>query len=303
VNILMISAEMAPFAKVGGLGDVVDALSHQLARRGHDVRVVLPLYGHLDRKGEKISPVKGISPLTVRVGQTVYDVQVFRRGSARAAVQVYLVACEALFGRAGIYTDADGVGFEDALVRSVVQGQVALQLPRLLAWSLDVIHAHDAAAIPGLLYRKQWYIGKALPGPANTVLTIHNLAHQEIHETVAHLTLDLPASMATYPGLLEFHGQVNLLKAGILSADVVNTVSPNYALETRTTREFGCDLESVLDARGEDYSGVLNGADYGVWNPAKDGALAKKYSPQKMAGKSACRSALLAEMEIGRAHV
>lgn len=298
MNILMISAEMAPFAKVGGLGDVVAALSQTLSASGHDVRVVLPLYGDLDRKKEKISLIKGISPLSVRVDQTIHDVHVHRRSAARARVKVYLVECDALFGRPGIYTDAEGQGFDDALARAVLLGQVALQLPRLLAWPVDVVHAHDASAVPALLYRHQWYRDQELPGVAATVLTIHNLAHQEIYDSGAHCTLGLPASMASYPGLLEFHGQINLLKSGILKADVVNTVSPHYAEETRTTREFGGDLAGVLDARGEDYTGVLNGADYAVWNPAKDLALVKKYSPSSLQGKDECRRALLAELGL-----
>lgn len=303
MNILMISAEMAPFAKVGGLGDVVDALSHTLAARGHDVRVVLPLYSDLDRKKEKISPIKGISTLSVRIDQAVHPVRIYRRGSARAGVKVYLVESAALFDRDGIYTDSAGDGFDDALERAALHAQVALQLPGLLDWPVDVIHCHDAAAVPGLLYRSQWYRDQELPGQARTVLTIHNLAHQEIHDRAAHLILGLPASLASYPGLLEFHGQVNLLKSGILNADVVNTVSPHYATETRTSREFGCDLEGVLDARGEDYCGILNGADYNVWNPAKDSALAKKYSPANLQGKSVCRQALLAELGLSAAKI
>ncbi len=298
MNILMISAEMAPFAKVGGLGDVVDALSRALAARKHDVRVVLPLYGHLDRKREKIAPIKTLPPLTVRVGQQAHDIRFYRRGSARAAVKVYLVECDALFGKPGIYVDGKGEGFGDALARASLHGQAALLLPRLLDWPVDVIHAHDAEAVPGLLYRRHWYADREVPGPAGTVLTIHNLAHQEVHPPVAVETLGLPATMAVYPGLLEFEGQVNLLKAGILGADLVNTVSPNYAEETRTTRTFGCGLEQMLASRGSRYSGILNGADYGTWDPARDKALPATYSPADLAGKARCRTELCRELKL-----
>lgn len=298
MNILMISAEMAPFAKVGGLGDVVDALARALAARKHDVRVLLPLFGHLDRKKEKITRIKNLPPMTIRVGQQAHDIQFYRRGSASARVKVYLVECEALFGRDGIYTDAKGEGFSDSLARASLHGQAALMLPRLLDWPVDVIHAHDAEAVPGLLYRRQWYADRDLPGSAGTVLTIHNLAHQEVHAAGAVETLGLPATMAAYPGVLEFGGQLNLLKAGILAADLVNTVSPNYAEESRTTRTFGCGLEEMLASRGEDYLGILNGADYGTWDPARDTALPATYSPARMQGKAECRTRLLRELKL-----
>jgi starch synthase len=298
MNILMISAEMAPFAKVGGLGDVVDALARALADRRHDVRVVLPLYGHLDRNREKIVPIRSLPPLAVRVGQQMYGVRLYRRGSARAAVKVYLIECEELFGQAGIYTDAEGAVLGQGLARAALHGQVAVMLPRLLDWPVDVLHVHDAEAVPGLLYRRQWYAGQGLPGSAGTVLTIHNLAHQEVHPPGGTETLGLPGSLAVYPGLLEFHGQVNLLKAGILAADQVNTVSPGYARETRTLPGFGCGLEEMLASRGEDYSGILNGADYGTWDPARDRHLPAPYTPSDLSGKAVCRSKLCKELML-----
>ena len=294
----MVSAEMAPFAKVGGLADVTDALSRALVRRGHDVRVVLPLYGQLDREREKIRPLKKLSPLSVRVGQRVYEARIHVRGSASAAVKIYLVSCDGLYGRQGIYTDAKGIGFADSIARAALHGQVALQLPRLLDWPVDIVHAHDAEAASALLYRRHWYAGQALPGPAGTLLTIHNLAHQEIHGAEAIETLGLPRAMASYPGLLEFHGDVNLLKGGILSADRVNTVSPTYAAETRQDAVIGCGLEGVLLSRGTHYSGLLNGADYETWDPRRDAHLPARYGPDDLAGKARCRDALLAELKL-----
>lgn len=298
MNILMISAELAPLAKVGGLGDVVDALSRSLAARKHDVRVVLPLYGHLDPAAANIQTIKSLPPLAVRVGQQMHDIRFCRYGSARAAVKVYLVECPSLFGRQGIYTDAAGQGFADSLARASLHAQAALMLPRLLSWPVDVIHAHDAEAVPGLLYRRHWYQNREVPGPAGTVLTIHNLAHQEVHPAGAVETLGLPGSLTAYPGLLEFQGQLNLLKGGILGADMVNTVSPNYARETSTTATFGCGLAEMLASRGEDYVGILNGADYGTWNPARDRHLPAAYTRANLAGKDTCRAALLQELAL-----
>ncbi len=298
MNILMVSAEMAPFAKVGGLADVAAALSRSLAARGHDVRVVLPLYGNLDREKENIRPLKKLPPLALRVGQEIHDVRIHVRGSTSSAVKIYLVECPTLFEKNGIYTYSDGVGFEDSLARSSLHAQAALLLPRLLDWPVDVVHAHDASSVPAILYRKNWYAGRRLPGPAGTLLTIHNLAHQETHPADAASTLGLPRSLASYPGLLEFHGQVNLMKAGILGADLVNTVSPNYALETTGSQEYGCGLKDILTSRGDDYSGILNGGDYETWDPTCDKALAATYGADKLQGKAQCRTALLNELKI-----
>ena len=298
MNILMVSAEMAPFAKVGGLADVVSSLAAAMADRKHDVRVVMPLFGHLDRKRENINPVKKLPPLAVRVGQEMHDIRFHMLGSPRAKVKIYLVDCPSLFGREGVYLDDQGQVFPDALARAALHGQAALMLPGLLEWPVDVIHAHDAEAVPALLYRRHWYAGRGVPGPAGSLLTIHNLAHQEVHPVEAVDTLGLPRSMASYPGLLEFHGKVNLLKAGILAADRVNTVSPTYAVETTEDPVYGCGLEGILSARGNSYSGILNGTDYTTWDPLRDAALPAPYGPSDLSGKATCRSELMKELGL-----
>jgi len=298
VNILMVSAEMAPFVKVGGLADVVAALSAAMASRKHDVRVVMPLYGHLDRAKEKIRPLAKLPPLALRVGQDMHDIRFHMRGSPRAGVKIYLVECPSLYDQKGVYADEHGKVFPDALARAALHGQAALILARLLEWPVDVIHAHDAEAAPAILFRRHWYAGRELPGPAGSLLTIHNLAHQAIHPVAGVDTVGLPRSMATYPGLLEFHGKLNLMKAGILAADRVNTVSPTYARETTEDPVFGCGLEGVLAGRGDAFSGILNGADYGSWDPRKDQALPAAFGPADLSGKQECRRALLKEMGL-----
>ena len=303
LRILMVSAEMAPVAKVGGLADAVAALARALADRGHDVRVVLPLYGHLDAVRHRIRILRKLPPLSVRVGQRMVDIRFHLQGAAGGAVKVYLVECPELFGRPGIYADESGLGFSDALARASLHAQAALLLPRLLIWPADIVHAHDAHAVPALLYRAHWY-----PGPqgaaaigssaAGTVLTIHNLAHQEIHPPQGVETLGLPPALCAYPGPLEFHGNLNLMKAGILTASRVNTVSPTYARETTTDPEFGCGLEGILAGRGDAYCGILNGADYRTWDPSRDRHLVRTFDPDDLDGKTVCREALCRELGL-----
>ncbi len=209
-----------------------------------------------------------------------------------------MVECNALFGRPGIYTDSEGIGFVDSLERASLHSQAALMLPRLLDWPVDVIHCHDAEAAPALLYRRHWYAGRSVPGVGGSLLTIHNLAHQEINPQAGVHTLGLPEAMVKDPGVLEFHGQLNLLKAGILSADLVNTVSPTYALETTGNEIFGCGLEGVLLSRKKDYSGILNGADYDTWKTRNNKALPAAYDADDLTGKTKCRELLIKELGL-----
>ncbi len=297
LHVLMVTAEFAPWAKVGGLGDVTAALATELSGRGHQVKVVVPLYGHLDRKILGIRPLKKLPPLSLRIGQQMHDVRYHVLGRGTGRLQVILVECEALFGRSGIYNAAPNEVHLDAVERASLHAQAALLLPRLLDWPVDIIHAHDAHAAVAPLYRDLWY-GRSLPGVAATVLTIHNLAHQEIHPAAMVETLGLPAGQAVYPGLLEFHGQINLMKAGILASDRVNTVSPTYARETVGDPDLGCGLQDVLAGRGKNFTGILNGADYKVWDPARDPALPVSYDVADLKGKDACRRALMAELGL-----
>ena len=297
MRILMITAELAPLVKVGGLADVAGALARELGRRGHEVRAVLPLYGGLDREALDIRPVRKLPPLAVRVGGRMHDIRWHAAGGGRGAVRSYFVEA-ARVARPGVSTDAQGRGHADSLARAALHCQAALLLPRLLAWPADIVHAHDAQAAPALVLRRELWGERPLPGPAAGVLTIHNLAHQEIHDPAGVAELGLPPSLAAYPGLLEFHGRLNLMKGGILAADRLNTVSPTYARETTASAEFGRGLESILASRGDRYGGILNGGEYETWDPRRDRLLPATYGPDDLGGKAACRAALGRELGI-----
>jgi len=291
MRILMISAELAPLAKVGGLADAVAGLGRALGARGHDVRIVLPRYGRPECQVSAVRPLRKLPPLAIRVGTSMHDVRYHVHGRARGGVRIYLVEAD-LFADAVIYDE------KRSLTRSALHTQAALLLPRLLEWPVDIVHAHDAAAVPALLGRNQWWARRGLPGPAATVLTIHNLAHQEIHPPIGAAELGLPPGMATYPGLLEFHGSLNLLKAGILAADRLNTVSPGYARETTTDPDLGCGLMEILAERGPDFDGILNGGDYDTWDPSRDSYLPANFSAADPAGKLVCRRELARELGL-----
>ncbi len=298
VRILMVSAEFSPWAKVGGLADVTTSLSATVAARGHDVRVVLPLYGHLDRVAESIRPIKKYAPVSVRVGQHVYTGRIHLKGSSGAPVKIYMTESNELFGRDGIYSGADEVPFVDALARASFHTQLALNLPAMLDWPVDIVHCHDAQASLAAVYRQRWYGGRSLPGPGRTLLTIHNLAHQEVYPAEDIDFLGLPRELTEFPEDFEFHGQMNLLKAGILAADLVNTVSPTYSREVVSDPELGCGLGGVLKQRRADFSGILNGADYDVWDPRRDPLLPVRFGYEQPAGKQECRAALCRQLGL-----
>lgn len=293
MNILMVSAEFAPVAKVGGLADAVAGLAGALAARGHEVRVVLPHYGPAGG-ASGFRAVAGPS-LAVKVGQRFHGVRLLETARAGRGPRVFLLEAPSLFA-GGVYVHGDDGA--RTLDRASLLAQAALLLPGRLGWPVDIVHAHDAQAALAPVFRRHWFDSGTLPGPAGTVLTIHNLAHQEIHPAAAGAGLGLAPEALRFPGLLEFHGQANLMKGGILAADRVNTVSPTYAAETLAGGAFGCGLEGVLAQRGAAYGGILNGADYRAWNPRADKALPAPFSAAAPAGRQACREALRRELGL-----
>jgi starch synthase len=281
----MVTSEVVPFAKAGGLGDMVSALASELAAGGHDVRIVLPRYysvdiGRLHRIG---------GPLGVPLGLEEEWCAVYTSRLPKGGVPVYFLDHQELYGRDGIYGNRAEPEFRDNLRRFALLSRGAFQLCYALDWFPDVLHVHDwpAAVAPVCLYRREHDGPFAATG---SVLTIHNLGHQGVfpREEFAHLPLKPEAfSSAGFASA----GGVNLLQAGIRNADILTTVSPTYASEIQTP-EFGCGLDSLLRHRSPDLFGVLNGMDYETWNPETDLHIPVNYSHRNLAGKAACKAAL-----------
>jgi len=298
MRILVVTAEFAPLAKVGGLGDMVAALSTALAARGHDLRVVLPLYGGPAGQAQAVRPVPDCPRFRVPVGRKAHLMRLFETVAGPGGVRCYLPENEALFGRPGVYHGPDGEVFPDSLARAVCHARSALVVPELLRWQPQVIHCHDAWSALTLVYHRHRAEVPGEPPPARPLLPIHNLAHQEVHPHEQMALLGLPAAMGVYPGILEFHGRLNLLKAGILSADLINTVSPTYAREVVSGPELGYGLDGVLRQRAAAFSGLLNGADLTAWDPARDPHLPASYDASDLSGKQRCRKGLIAELGL-----
>jgi starch synthase len=292
VRILQISSEAYPWAKTGGLADVVGALSTHLAERGHEVTVVLPLYREIREAGFAAGPpVLRLGPrrLGVRARATV------RRLEVDSPVQVLVVDAPALYDREGLY----GTGVTDhpdnllrfsAFVRAALCA--AGESPP------EVLHAHDwqAALAPVLLRAGAPPAGVLAAAGVASVLTLHNLAYQGRFPAESWPDTGLPAGWLR-PDRLELFGGINLLKGGILAADRVTTVSPRYAREI-TTPEFGFGLEGLIAGLASPVEGILNGIDVSAWDPRHDPHLPAPFGPDDLSGKAEAKAAVQSEMGL-----
>lgn len=283
MKILFASAEAYPLAKVGGLGDVAGSLPKALTALGHDVRLVLPRYG-------MIKEVKDdLGSFSVPIGGGRLEARL--KTSAIDGVRVYLIDHPPLFDRPKVYE------YDDDGKRFAFFGKAVLDLLPTADWWPDVVHANDwHAALSGAFLRTT-HAGDERFRRIRSVLTIHNLQHQGLFGRDLFDWTGLPRD-AWNPEGVEFYGQLNFLKAGIVYADRVNTVSPTYANEIQTP-EYGERLDGLLRSRAAKLSGILNGIDYGVWNPAKDPFIAQKYAKATVERKAKNKAAL--QKEVGLA--
>jgi len=283
LRIAHLASEVVPFSKTGGLADVAGALPVAQAALGHHAIVIAPAHRTALAAlppGAKAGEVEALG-----LKAAVY-LHTYRK------VEVVLLDCPLLYVRPAIYSLPDG-DFPDNAVRFAFFARAALLALRSLGGA-DIVHAHDwQAALAPLLLVEDEELREVTPTP-KTVLTIHNLAYQGVFPPWTMEACGLPWRLF-HTDCLEFYGQVNFLKGGLASADAVTTVSPTYAREILTP-EFGCRLEGVLEARKAALSGIVNGLDPEVWDPANDPHLPEAYSVDSVVeGKAAAREALAGE--------
>ncbi|MCG3199910.1 MAG: Glycogen synthase [bacterium] len=287
LKILMVASEVTPFAKTGGLADVVGALPKRLHEFGHDVRIVMPLYSSIHRDTFK----KHAAPLGVPIGWGEMWGAVWEGTLPKSDVPIYFLENESLYGRPGVYGEK-GRSYDDNLARFTFLSRGALQLAKYLHWHPDVFHVHDwmTAVIP--LYLNTWERETEL-GASASVLTLHNLAHQGSFPKEQLPTLQLDWNHFTYLEL-ERYDHINLLKGGIYHSTLIATVSPTYAEEIQTP-EFGEGLHEVIRSRADSLRGILNGIDETVWNPETDPNIPAHFSAKKLTGKKTCKKELQKE--------
>jgi starch synthase len=297
VRIVIAAAEVAPFARVGGLSDVAGALSKEMAARGHDVFVFLPKYASIDERKYGLEPIAKAGTFDVLMGERVERCRLFRGGMPGAdAVNVVFVEHEGYFGREGIYIDpATGHGYVDEVERYGFFSHAVLLGTKALGVEPDCIHLNDHHTALVLAYLAERYADDPGLSRAGTVFSIHNLGYQGQFEPKLLPRLGFPESLAEPGSPFEFHGLVNNLKIGIELSDYVNTVSERYAEEISSLPEYGLGLEGVLADRRRDgrLVGILNGVDYSVWDPSVDDLIPARYGRGDLAGKHTCKMALL----------
>ncbi|HXS77914.1 MAG TPA: glycogen synthase GlgA [Terracidiphilus sp.] len=287
MHIVFAASEAVPFAKTGGLADVVGSLPREIAKRGHNVSVYMPLYSavrpHLER--ELKFAVRSLTipfPHGNRFASIV-------DGGLHDDVQFYFVDCPEFFDRQGLYGN-NGDSYPDNAERFGLFCRAVIEASKILGVP-DVFNAHDwqAALIPVLL--RTVYSADPLLRNVASVLTIHNAGYQGWFPPATTGELLLPWDLFTYDKL-EHYNTFNFLKGGVVYADLLTTVSPKYAQELQTA-EFANGLEGALRQRSADLRGILNGVDYTEWDPATDGNLAAHYNPLDLTGKRDCRKDLL----------
>lgn len=288
-RVLMVASEGAPFAKTGGLADVIGALPVALAAEGWQTAVVMPRYGAAPLDGAR----RVFEPLWIWLGPTSgFPVSVWLV-EARG-VSWFFIDYPPLYDRPGLY-GADGDDYPDNHVRFAVLSRAALGVFRHL-FAADVIHCHDwqAGLVPVYL-RTRFALDPAFLS-ARTLFTVHNLGYPGLFPRAALPEMGLDGTVF-HPGGVEFFGKVSLIKGGLAFADALNTVSPTYAREIQTP-EFGFGLEGLLRTRAAVLHGILNGADYSEWNPETDPLIPANYSAADVSGKERCKRELLAEFGL-----
>ncbi|HEX4999380.1 MAG TPA: glycogen synthase GlgA [Terriglobia bacterium] len=295
LKIVMIAAEAVPFAKAGGLADVVGALPIELERLGAGVSVVMPRYGSIDLGRYGFAPYDPFPRGETVVGPDRVPFDVHCGTIPRSNVRAFLIGNDTYFGRAGIYVDPDtGVDYPDQVDRWIFFQRAAVEFLRAALPGVNIVHCHDhqTGLVPAYVQRDGGL------RQAGSVFTIHNMGYQGLFSRDTLLRAGF-AGHDFYPGSpFEFFGSVNFMKAGIALADLITTVSETYAREISHSREFGYGLEGVVAARGADVMGILNGIDTEEWNPATDPLIAAHYSASDLAGKRENKRLLLEEFRF-----
>ena len=295
MNIVYMSPEVTPFAKTGGLADVAGSLPGFIAELGHTVTVILPFYRRARQCGQEIADTG--KTVSVPIMDRIVTGRVFESGLERSEVRVLLIGNDDYYDREELYVEPETrADYRDNCERFVFFSRAALEAAGALGIEPDVIHCNDwqTGLVPA--YVKTLYAKGRAASRARTLFTVHNLGYQGLFWHWDMKLTGLDWELFNWRQL-EFYGKLSFLKGGLVFADVLNTVSRRYAEEIQT-EEFGCGLEGVLTKRSDDLYGIVNGVDYGVWDPELDDLIPARYSANDLSGKAACKRALLASQNL-----
>jgi len=290
LKVLFLSSEVMPFAKTGGLADVAGALPSALKRSGVDVRLVMPFYRVIREGAYKTLII--LKDIEIPFGEKTLSANIFETSLAED-IPVYLVEREDMFDRPNLYGNSRG-DYYDNLERFSFFSHAALKISLAIGFSPDIVHCHDwqTGLVPALL-NGPYKTSNGLSS-ASSVFTIHNMGYQGIFNSEKLAMTGLSGPQHFHPEGLEYWGNISLLKSGIVYSDVITTVSPTYAVEI-LNHEYGLGMEGILLSRQKAMYGILNGADYNEWDPAKDPHISGPYSRNAFSGKIKCKKDLLIE--------
>jgi len=292
MKIAFASSEVVPFAKTGGLADVAGALPKELAKLGNEVKVFMPKYYSINEHEYGHQYDSLIGELKVSVGGYEHSVHVFYGKLPNSDVDIYFVHYPKFFHRKKIYTED-----WDEDERFILFSKTVIQIMQKLGWAPDVVHVNDwqTGLLPVLL--KEQYGWDNLFKKTKTIFTIHNIGYQGRFSLEAYRRAELPGYLFENNGILAHEGDANFLKAGIIYADIVTTVSETYAKELLTF-EMSAGMDSYLWKRYNDFYGIVNGVDYKIWNPEIDERLLFHYTVEDLTGKLKNKKVLLNKFEI-----
>jgi starch synthase len=279
LKLCMVTSEMAPFAKTGGLADVTGALLRRLTASGHDVRAFMPLFAPIRDLRASLKAVPHVGTIEIAIGVSRYRCSLLTARMPACGAQVYFVDCPEMYARRSIYTLDP-----DEHRRFLLLSRAAIESCQRMGFAPHIFHCHDwhAACLP--LQLKTQYRWDRLFALSKCVLTIHNIGYQGIFPSAAVADLSLGSDLSALDPVDLARGEINSLKIGVKHADAITTVSPTYAREICTS-ELGMGLQAALSARGDDVVGILNGVDYDEWDPRIDPYLSVHFWQDDLRGK------------------
>lgn len=289
MKVVFVASETVPYSKTGGLADVVGALPKALAALGHEVEVFVPRY----RITKPAPAVSTFGSLTVPLSSG-FKFASIQKAEANG-IPAYLMDCPELFDRDGLYM-VNGKDYPDNATRFAAFSMAALEFLKRSSKPPEILHCHDWQSALAPVYLRSLYGDDPFFRNTAVLFTIHNIGYQGLFPPDVMAEISLDKSLFKIEGL-EYYGKVNLLKGGIVFSDSITTVSQKYAQEIQTP-EFGYGLEGVLKSRSDHLEGILNGVDYGDWDPATDKLIPANYTPSDLSGKKTCKKALLEKMGV-----
>jgi starch synthase len=286
LKILFAASEVTPFAKTGGLADVVGSLPAALAQLGHQVVIVMPYYRSVKEGSFNLKQHDKFLSIPFKGQQLNVSVHT---ATSKRNTQVYFIQRDEFFDRSGLYGTPSGDYFDNP-ERFIFFSRGVLELTKLIGFQPDIIHCHDWQTSLVPVYTKSLYKNDPVFKRARSVFTIHNLAYQGVFPKEMMTTSELPLELFAMSGL-EYYGKMNFMKGGIVFSDVITTVSEKYAQEIQTP-DYGYGLDGVLRDKRARIHGILNGVDYAAWNPKTDPHIAANFDSRDLSGKKTCKGDL-----------